>query len=488
VFLNASDGGILHLLAHYTGLNRDFDDFFVGGEREVGWQLSEASSRHPSRFLGILKSHWTDISSGFCNNIMDGVANYLAHRYGNLRTAATWIPINEPDAPALANQILDELERHPAHWQLTRSAAKALKACSHVIQDTQAATRLVFLSIGFGILKEESSIHGDSVDLLTTGINMLTGNIAEALMILVINFQEQNIALPELLPPTLRRFASKEHPAIRALILRRLPYLQSRYPELGWDLFFRAMQDSVGLWKSAERCLYYAYHDLAEMVALLLERLRREGSKEDMETWGRISALSALTGHINFADLLRELNTLDITEAWQGASSVWTHSNNIKQHREQCLSGIETGLKTDRRHAAVVARQMENIFRDKTPPISIPIEMIHLCFSVFEIDSGNKHHRLFGFDEWLNAIAQRDPDLALAATEIYLAYVSRAKPYFYDHNNQLVQLVTRLFAEAEEREESDHGAMLKRVVSVQDLLLSLGVNSINDWLRMAERQ
>jgi hypothetical protein len=103
-------------------------------------------------------------------------------------------------------------------------------------------------------------------------------------------------------------------------------------------------------------------------------------------------------------------------------------------------------------------------------------------------DSEDKHHRLFGFDEWLNAISQRDPELALAASEIYLAYVIRAKPFFYDHENRLVQLMTRLFAEAEEREESDHGAMLKRVVAVQDLLLSLGVNSINDWLRAAERQ
>jgi hypothetical protein len=419
---------------------------------------------------------------------MDGIASYLAHRYGNLQTDATWIPIDEPDAPALANQILDELERHPAHWQLTRSASKALVACAHVIQDTQTAARMVFLSIGFGKLREESTIHGDSVDLLTSGINMITGNIAEALMILVNNFQELNIVLPELLPPTLLRFASKEHPAIRALILRRLPYLQRRYPELGWDLFDHAMMDSVGLWKSAERCLYYAYHDHFEKVAPLLERLRREGSKEDMETWGRISALSALTGHINFADLLRELNTLDITEAWQGAASVWTHPENIKQHREQCLTGIETGLRTDRRHAAIVARQTEKIFRDKTPPISIPVELIQLCINVFEIDSENKHHRLFGFDEWLNAISQRDPDLALATTEIYLAYVSRAKTYFYDHNNQLVQIVTRLFAEAEEREESDRGTMLNRVVSAQDLLLSLGFNSVNDWLKMAERQ
>ncbi len=488
VFLNASDDGVIRLLAHYSGYNRDFDDFLVGGEREVGRQLREASSRHPSRFLGSLIAHWADISAGFRDDIMDGIANYLAHRYGNLQTNGTWVPIEEPNAPALANLILDELERHPAHWQLNRSAAKALETCAHVIQDTQNAERLVFLATGFGKLKEESTIHGDSVDLLTTGINMMTGNIAEALMILVNNFHERGIAVPELLSPTLRQFASNEHPAIRALILRRLPYLQSQNPELGWELFQRVMQNAVGLWRFAERCLYYAYHDHFKKVAPLLERIRRDGGNKDMETWGRISALSALTGHIDIADLLGDLNTLDITEAWQGAASVWTHPGNIKQHREQCLAGIEAGLKAGSPHAAAVARYVDNIFRENTPPIPIPVELIQLCFSVFKNDSEDKHHRLFGFDGWLNTTSQRDPEIALAATEIYLAYVSRAKPYFYDHENRLVQLLTRLFAEAEEREESDHGAMLKRVVSVQDLLLSLGVNSITDWLKAAERQ
>ncbi len=106
---------------------------------------------------------------------------------------------------------------------------------------------------------------------------------------------------------------------------------------------------------------------------------------------------------------------------------------------------------------------------------------------MFEKDKENKQPHLVGFDEWLNATSQRDPDLALAATEIYLAYVSRAKPFFYDHKNRLVQLMTKLFAEAEEREESDNGAMLERVVAVQDLMLSFWVTSINDWLKAAER-
>lgn len=419
---------------------------------------------------------------------MDGIVNYLAHRHDNLQKNGACEPLEEPDAPALASQILEELERHPVHWRLNRSAAKALEACAHVIQDTQNAARLVFLAIGFGNLKEESTIRGDSVALLTTGMNMKSGSIAEALMILVNSLQERGIELPELLRPTLRRFASNEHPAIRALILQRLPYLQRLNPELGWELFNRAMQDAAGLWESAERCLYYAYHDHFEKVAPLLERIRHKGSRDDMETWGRISALSALAGHIDSTNLLGELNTLDISEAWQGAASVWTHPENIKQHREQCLTSIEEGLKADSPHAAAVARRVANIFRDNTPPITIPIKLIQLCFCVLKNDSEDMHHRLFGFDEWLNATSQRDPELALAATEIYMDYVSPTKPYVYDHEKRFAQLMTRLFAEAEEREESDRGAMLKRVVSLQDTLLSLGVNSINDWLKAAERQ
>ena len=76
---------------------------------------------------------------------------------------------------------------------------------------------------------------------------------------------------------------------------------------------------------------------------------------------------------------------------------------------------------------------------------------------------------------------------ALESTEIYLNYVRRVKPYLYDHENNLTQLLTRLFAQAEEQEESDGGAMLQRVVTVQDTLLALGVNGVNDWLKDAER-
>lgn len=485
-FLNANDDGVIHLLKHYSGYNRDFDNFFVGGNREVGIQLREASSRHPSRFLRLLIAHWRIISASFCDDIMEGIANHLAYRYGNSRPNETtdnkWTPIEEPDAHILANQILEELERHPNHWWLNRCTAEALKACAHVIQDEQNAARLVFWTIGFGNLREESTVRGGSDPLITAGINMMTGRVAETLMILVNNLQKHDSKLPELLPPTLYRFASNENLGVRALVLRRLPYLQNKNPELGWKIFSFAMQDSTGLWKYAERCLYYAYRDHFDKVLPLLERIRREGNKEDMETWGRISALSALNGHVDFANLLDDLNTVNISEAWQGAACVWTHTGNIKQHREQCLKGIETGLKAGSPYSVSVTQKMASVFRENTPPISVPLDFIQLYFNMCE------NNNIYWFSEWLNIISQRDPDFALAATEIYLNYIKCTKRDHYDYKDQLVQLLTRLFAEAEEREESDQGVMLSRVVSVQDSLLSLGVNSINDWLKVAERQ
>ena len=179
VFNRASDSGVLRLLAHYSGYERNFDDFLVGGERQVGGQLSEASSCNPNRFLRLLCTHWADISEGFRDAIMNGVANYLAHRYGNLQTNGKREPLDDPDAPVLARLILDELERHPNHWQLNRSASDALQACAHVIKDTQNAARIVFLAIGFASLREESTIKGDSVDLITTGINMMSGHVVK---------------------------------------------------------------------------------------------------------------------------------------------------------------------------------------------------------------------------------------------------------------------------------------------------------------------
>lgn len=489
VFLDSSDAAVIQLLAHYNGYSRDsFDDFLTGGEREVGSQLDGAASRHPVRFLNILSANSNQIADRFRDDIMDGVANYMAFRYGNLQKDGAWKPVAEADPVVLARQILDELERHTSHWHHNRAASKAIQGCAHVIKETKDAARLTTLAADFSTLEEESSVSGDSVDLLTTGINMARGNAAESLMILA-NHLEQNGGLwPDSLPPAMRLFALDRTPAIRALLLRRLPYLQSHHPELGWELFSLVMQEGAeGLWAMAEPCLYHAYHQRYGIVDPWLARLFREGRGKDLETWGRICALAALSNRLELSVLLSLLETLDSADAWRGAASVWTHPGNAQQHREQCFSGLKAGLKEDSQHASAVARKFRNLFRETKPLVSIPIELLQCCFALLSAETQSARSEIFGIEAWLNATSVRDPLGALEATEIYIEFVRRTKPYLYDHENNLTQLLTRLFAQAEEQEESDGKAMLQRVVVVQDALLALGVNGVNDWLKVAER-
>lgn len=216
-------------------------------------------------------------------------------------------------------------------------------------------------------------------------------------------------------------------------------------------------------------------------------RNNREGSGKDCECWGRISALAAFSKQVDFSVFLAELKTKGAAEAWQGAASVWTHRDNVQQHREQCFAGLAAGLNAENQHAVAFARKFRNIFREATPLVAVPIELIRRCVCLLETETESSRSDIFGFEEWLNAASLHDSIYALEVAEIYLDFVRRTKPYVYDHENNLTQLLTRLFTQAEEQEESDSGVMLQRVVAVQDTLLALGVNGVNDWLKAAER-
>ncbi|AYQ29821.1 MULTISPECIES: ATP-binding protein [unclassified Polaromonas] len=490
VFLNSSDVAVLGLLRHYEGyLRNSFSDFLIGGEEEVGRQLQEATSRHPGRFIAFLLHHWEDIPKRFRDDLMDGAATHLAIRHGNLQPNGNWTPVKEADAAALAQDMLNALEKYPEHWHHSREAAKALEACAHLIHDTPTSQRLVLLARQFLAMTEKESISGDSVSWLDIGINMTKGNVADALMIVATELQENSTPWPELLAPTLRSFANDIHPAVRAVMLRRLPYLQSLNPEFGWHLFDIAMhQPAAGLWAMAEPCLYYAYHQRFEIVKPRLVQMATKGDGKDLETWGRIAALAALSDRFDFNLLLEQLKTMNTAEAWRGAASIWSHPENYQRHIKQCYEGLEVGMSLQNQHAAAVARKLRNLFWDPKPLAVISLSLLKRCFELLKAETEPNRREFHGFDAWLNAMSQHEPEEALAACEFFLEFVQHTRLHLYDHENNFTQLLTHLFAHAEEREESDSGSMIQRVVAIQDKLLALGVNGVSEWLKAAERQ
>lgn len=483
--LNISNDNLVCLLQHYEKCDdKNRRDFLVGEKRDVGFQLREASSRYPSRFLRLLNVYWLKIGIEFRNEIMEGIANHLEYRFGNVKAQNPWQPLEEPEAATLVNQVFKHLEKHPDHWLLDFSAAKVIRACSHAIQDVYNAKRLVFLAIDFRRLEEKNTAIASSDDLITVAFNTTSGNIVQALMILANRLLEYDIELPELLVPTLKSFLRDENLELCALVLRYLPYLQSKEPDLGWDLFDLAMRNPKGLWQYAERCLYYSYRNQIETVKPLLEKIYHEGNAKDLETWGRISTLASLAEFIELDDLLSDLKTLDNAEAWKGATSVLSHPENIKRHSLQCIQGIESVLTLSNLDTNVITQNMSRIFRDDSSTLCLPQNLIQLYFDVCRSTNGHNH---YFFGGWLNKVAQQDPALALNTTEVFLDFIQQNLSRYYDYEDQLAHLLTRLFAEAEEREESDGGSMLKRVVAVQDAMLSLGIKSVDDWLKMAER-
>jgi len=201
---------------------------------------------------------------------------------------------------------------------------------------------------------------------------------------------------------------------------------------------------------------------------------------------GWISALAALSGRIDLPDLISQLQTLGNVDAWTGVASVWSHKGNMDQHFDQCIFGISVGLQEPGDIASSVAREMSSLFGKDQPPMLIPSDIIDKYLSTIEQDQSNNRFHLYGFDEWLNVMSQCRPDAALASAERFAVFVRRSNYHLYDRGD-ISQLMTRLFREAEEREESDNGTMLRRVIALQDAFFAIGVNGLQDWLRDAER-
>jgi hypothetical protein len=244
--------------------------------------------------------------------------------------------------------------------------------------------------------------------------------------------------------------------------------------------------DDERLWQDAEPCLYYAYRNRFEEVSRVLERIVSTATGKAFESWGRISALAALFGQINLHAFISQLQALGNVDAWTGAASVWSHKGNMAQHFDQCIFGISAGLQEPGDIASSVARKMSSLFGKDQPPTLIPSDIIDKYLSAIELDQSNNRFHLHGFDEWLNVMSQFRPDEALASAERFTVFVKHTKYQLYDLRD-ISQLLTRLFREAEEREESDNGAMLRRVIALQDAFLAFGVNGLQDWLRDAER-
>jgi len=483
-----SDEALLQLLNYLSTerAGRSQYAFSSLGLDSVSPQISNAVSFDPERYLKFLRTKWTSIPHRFRAPILEGVANHLRYRFGNLTPSGTWVPLKTPDGAQLSGMLLTELEIHWYVWRERSQGADALKACAYVMPLESDKERFAFLLVGlWGAAEPGSGKRAESGGLIEVALSSARGVAAEAAGILASRIGSAGVALPGLLESSLVYLSKDDHPAVRAILVHYLPVVQAHFPFLGWKCFARAVTNAPpALWLEAERCLYYAYDRSFDRVAQYLNAIEFDMAEGVGAVWGRISALAVLSGHIDPDTLLTKLRANVNSDAWRGAASVFAANASKREFFEICIVGLLNAL-DDGTGIQAATIEMTTLFR-ADPPVAIPDSLLRRYFEVLRTTDRNQGTPVHDFQLWLARRVQSSPDDGLTAVELALQRGPDHALHIWDHD-LYPALLTRLFREAEDREESDEGIFLARVIKVQDSFLKLGTHVIDQWLRDAER-
>ncbi len=452
---------------------------------QFSWQLTLAVSKDPERFLELLRFDWFHLPAPYRRPILDGVTNHLRFRFGNLSSNTPWEPLARPDGAELASALMNELERHGYTWRGTLEGSQALNACAHVLDTARDAERFAFLLLGTWRLADVSLATEGDVDLLTSALNSPRGVAAEAAAIVARRIGEAGAPLNALLQVSLKYFAQDESAAVRAVLINYLPGVQAYFPEFGWQLFSLAITEaSPALWNEGERCLYYAYHRDFDRVKPFLTAAEANVGTGTGAMWGRIATLAMLSGHIPLEALIEKLRLMANVDAWGGAASVFATNASHPEHQGGCFTGLQTAL-GDAVGRSKAALEMTTLLRAE-PAVAIPQDLLTRYFEAMEATESRAGAPMYEFQKWLARRVQSSPDDAMTAAELAILKGPQRALHIWDEE-LYPKILTSLFREAEDREELDGGAFLRRAISLQDALVKLGDTHINAWLTAAER-
>lgn len=482
-----SDGELVRLLAYSQTLGRGPMAFreLTGGADSVDRLLYSTATAKPQRFMKVLLAHWDDLPDTSRQAILGGAAHCLRFRFAQM-PADQVTPELELEIKDLTEQLLTELERHPSFWTGTRKGATALRGCASLVSGTADGERVVFLASAHITAPDPQCGGPYDNDFVNTAINSSRGELAEGMVYLAQHLLLNGQALPDLLPPTLMRLARDCHPAVRAVIVDKLGVLLDK-SQLGWQLLDAAFNDAdERVWAYAAETLRYADGKHGTRAIPYLNRMETSTVAGVREAWGRLAALAVLRGQMTNDVLLEKLIAGASADAWDGAAAVWVANADNHEFASKCLASLQKAAAQPLAKQALL-RHIGRLFKATQPVVRVPLELFRALYPSDGSESALVRNISPRLGAWLCALVDIEPEEALEVAEI-AAKIANARGVspFYD-SNHLGTLLTSLLREAEERERSDKGAMLARVIALQDIFLSMPTSDLTDWLHAAER-
>lgn len=485
VLCRFTDEGLLALFSHYKKVGdlhlETYQGRLIGGEDQISSIVSEASAIFPARFSRLLSHSWHDIPVGFRESIFYGLSNYLRYESGKLQSPQGWSSIEEPDSHTLALDLLSLLENKTDFSILNSYYADVLVACAAWLIKDSEVNRFAFLCHdALRLRASDLPKANDEKELLFKGINSSLGKVAEALIGLANKLLESDHELSVMLVPLISAFIKLENDPINCVLLRYLPYLQYKKSELGWRFFEQIMHTaSASCWQHAEKCLYYGYRNNFSIVNAYLTKIAQHSMGEAGQTWGRIATLSYLSDHITQEKLFDQLITACNKDAWLGATQVFSSNIQISECYLKCLNGLSDILISAPTTSEIILEAGKIFNADST--FNLPIQLVQTYFEKLAQVDGR--HDPYHFIEWNLALSINNPSAGLEASEALCTFLEKRHCQLW-HTETVAMLLTTLFREGEDSNDLD---LIKRVVSVQEVLFKYSSYGLEEWLKLAEK-
>jgi hypothetical protein len=477
-FLSLSNEEWPRLLKHYatiTDHERREGSALIGGRKDLSKTVRQAASYDPWRFLVAFDQlhAWHE---DYARAAVEGTADHVRFRTGNLHPDEEWKKHSQaPPLPPLAawlQRFLDwqRIATCPTYCRDEVARSSLLQACAKLCTTVEQAEQLTLVL--FRLLHcDDPEREDDSSDPDFVALNSERGKAAGAATLVCVNLLEADIDVPRSLVALLMAFAHDRARGVRAAVLNRLPYIAHKAPELGWRLAHQAFREpSSRLWQHGERFLYYQYRDAFPQVEPLLEKLRSEALDSAGATFGRISTLSSIAGHIPLSELMRNLEGAN-EDARKGAAEVFCANLQADAHTTTCADGIRDLLRFACPGAGVLQTIIQLLDTACVLPLNAPV-LVNMV-----LDGAARCQARIDGKALLTWVARTAPgDLPTALDILERLHASRLVETW--HSSELTNVLLEILREADLTDDEE---LIRRAVRLPDAFADGGLQVEGLW-------
>ncbi|MCP3929666.1 MAG: hypothetical protein GY705_11255 [Bacteroidetes bacterium] len=242
------------------------------------------------------------------------------------------------------------------------------------------------------------------------------------------------------------------------------------------DIFRDAQTE---LWKHAERCLYYQYEDIFDLVEPYLKRLHDESLSITGGAWSRIATLACLSGFISTDMLIGVLENANLDTVWKGAAQVFTANINTSKHQDVCEKNLINMLARESISNQVVD-VVERSFSDEKNGSAISTELAIVFLQ--NMSKGSDRLGLSHFLQWFSLLADRNPEDGLVVAETLATELEGLDPCPRIWRTE--PLKAGLVSILREADEMNYPAFIARAINIQDRLLKLNIYDFESILEL----